>query len=844
MLQILNKKRGSTLITVVIITTVLMLLSIVLLDSSLKGLILTKRHKNIDFAYYAGQSAIEKWFYIIKGFEGIGEDYDGDINELEQSSIDAFAQFIINKITPSLTSANEFIDVMGVKDTVVLGSTDVECAEVKCKSINNVGAKVVGSNLELTIGIEADSSFSQPSTPYSTSNKVVYAQKKFTFSIPKNDFKLYGAIYTIGDLYVSGKDDEGNLRYNYNDGFNDSFTSYINGDTVVFGSFPRSVLRPEQHYYGGIYAINSAYLSIKGNAYSRSFVRTGPYRVVTGDYLNDNSRIDVYRDAVAQGLHAFGNNNKIVVYNNAYTFDDIEINGEDSFIAVNGSFLGLSRFANENMALRNHDSYSAIVNSAVLHNGLSDASKRSRVAVNGDVIIPGGTFKVKTDTGEVLGQIEDASLAWFEDSISDLPYYKFYPWDTSDVNNPDQYHAEIRNKKENISPNYLGGFGNLLQVWSPITTADRDIETGGDMTDHINSFVNQLVVASLHQNPEDAGLSIPTNLYGSWPYELAANNTLYNSNTGGALSHDRSVMHELKYVNSSDFKIDNIYSSGGNLKYDSNTWSGMPSDNTFIDRVNSILDSTSGDDMKQDLMNYTEVFGKRTYPEAVPGNWNIEDVTLFGEILNKLATRANMYAAVTPNSILIPRDPDRLSNETHNIGDYGVYTTREPADPNPANFHNDAGSYYLFVNADPKVDLVVDGVFNGIIYTAGKVILHDGADVRGSILSAGCGGNYVDGIFKPDFENLALNITADNYDAEALDRGEKAGVKIHPSKLSENPVLKSPPKVDFFLGLTDETDILLNGKATDSRVEYLNQAARENLLRKLYKNGINLFQIL
>jgi len=60
----------------------------------------------------------------------------------------------------------------------------------------------------------------------------------------------------------------------------------IKGDVSAFGTFPKDILWPEQFYYGGIMAMHGAQVDIKGNAYSRAFIRTGPYRMFTGDFLS------------------------------------------------------------------------------------------------------------------------------------------------------------------------------------------------------------------------------------------------------------------------------------------------------------------------------------------------------------------------------------------------------------------------------------------------------------------------------------------------------------------------------------------------------------------------------
>jgi len=52
MLRLLKKERGAALVTVIIITAVLTTLSVVLLNSAIQGLSLSKRQSNIKLTYF------------------------------------------------------------------------------------------------------------------------------------------------------------------------------------------------------------------------------------------------------------------------------------------------------------------------------------------------------------------------------------------------------------------------------------------------------------------------------------------------------------------------------------------------------------------------------------------------------------------------------------------------------------------------------------------------------------------------------------------------------------------------------------------------------------------------
>ncbi|WP_265443362.1 pilus assembly PilX N-terminal domain-containing protein [Acetivibrio straminisolvens] len=831
MYRLLRKEQGAALMTVIIITAVLTTLSVIFLSSAIQGLTLSKRQSNIKLTYFAGQSAIEKWFNVIQK-ESENEDIGSDFTqEVTATNVDDYVDKIIEKLRGKLEDI-EYIDVTSRASTVA-GLSGDDYSEIKLKSLNMIGAPQLlsgGKKVKVKIGIEAEASFDNPSSPYGNTRQPIYAEKEFIFEVPQNDFKLAFAIATAGDLYISTRnyDGSGNIRSNVS-----GFRADIKGDVSAFGTFPKDTLWPEQFYYGGIMAMHGARMDIKGNAYSRAFIRTGPYRGVSeAPNFNDGSMINIYRDAIAQCLQVFGNHNLISVFRNAYTFDDIEMNGEDSIIAINGSAIGLSHY----FETRNHDALSAIISSAPVHNLLSEASLRSTIAVNGDIIIPGGTFRVD-DNGIFTGLLEDASVFWYEDTNGiRIPFYKMYSWGDKDIDDPDEYHRELRNKLTSLSSVYLNGPFNLFQLWpsrQPVN-GDNDIETGGGLADYvINDFINSIrAVRSDTKRP--AGISTPSAISGAWSYELAANWGYYAAPL--APDYNAVGIKGINYVKRPEFVIDNIYKKDdyGNiigLKFDETIWDDVPeiSESTYYYYTQSIFTKLDRagvfgdpDNIKNNLLDYTQLLANRKYPSS-GSEWDISGEHGISKLIEKAKSRFSVY---TTNGYYIQVDPS-LSPGEYNLSLLAGFNLYQECANSRAggDFESDT-EYYLVFNENPNIDLVVDGVFNGIILTAGSVILHGGADIRGAIISGG-GGTWSGGEYQPKLTRLDRNTSQ----AVKLDHGEYAGVKIVPATYSDPGIVK----VDFYLGLTTESEIIEKGGDT-----YLNRAARNSLLRKFSEHDIYL----
>jgi len=845
MYKLLRQKRGATLVVVLIVATVLTVLSLILVKAALSQLVLTQRDRHIDYTYYANHSAIDVCFKYISGLKDIGKTNLAAVDVSDPILVQNFADNIVNLIKDDASIGVKKLnrnDGRGNTDGLIVDVLpDVtDKAKVLIKNVTNEGYELDLPNkkIKITIGIEAESNFRNNDTYYSAGNKITYAEKEFEFEIPiPNANPLEAAIYTVGDLYVSSD----SSRYGNFTGLE----AKVKGDVNVFGSYSHEIKVPEQYFYGGIYAINQARLDIVGNAYTRSFIRTGPYigsaPTTTAPGYDDGSSIHIYRDAIAQCIQGFGNNDKIVVYRNSYTFDDIELNGQNSVIAVNGSAFGLTRQAEDINGVpfpsNNHDSSSAIVNSAPLHNMFSDDSMKSRIVVNGDILLAGGTFKIDTVTGETDAQIEDASLAW--DTEVGLPAYKiFEDWTDQYV-----YHKHLRNLFE---INKGGSFLNLFQLWNTVPSDSIDVwlanidSVRGTGTNDYNALVAGLKNVSL-----GAGFN-RDKLSGLWWYELSANGKLYNRENP-SINADEDRESSLLYMNKNgDYAIDNIYKDvdSDDLSFSSDYWFVNPSDGS-ADPLTNLTDPRFVV-VKNALLQKTHIYATREYPKTDGTlTWEAGATDSFSKLLENLRKRCSNYA--TNEYVAYKAAPASSTANEINLEDFyegikatgtSLYTTCASSQ-NSGSFDDDK-DYYLIVNEDAELSIVISGAFNGILVTAGKVILTDGANVRGSIVAAG-GGTWSGDVFTPKLNTISNDAQAEN----SLDKGVYAGVKFLASGND------SKAQVDFYLGLDSTTSLGLqqirDKASVDSSVdednEPLNKAARINLLNKFSKNFVFLQDI-
>ena len=848
----LRNDKGAALITVIIITTIILLFGAVLVNASVQGFKLTKHSRNIDFARYAGDTAIENWFNkIIKkvGSDGfIDDDFIqgvlGEVNYSKLSDTDEvknLANEIIKKIKTELNE-RQFIDVSAVlseSNNVEIdgktiqnlgelrgfsygaGDAITDFSEVRINTVidgegnKDLALEVVAADfdsssniLTVTIGLTVNALYSDGI--YSTDNRLIYAEKSFEIELPepKDGFELEYAILTLGDLYVN------------------NVTGNVKGDVNVYGTFPNVLKDPRQHYYGGIYAINKAKLNLMGNAYTRSFIRTGAYKPralhnpADGRYddieeLKDKSSIHIYKDAIAQNIQLFGNDSEIAVYRNAYTFVDLEINSENSILFINGSYVGLTK-GREDGELTPHDNLSGIVNSAIIHNLLSEPSQKSRIFIGGDVIVPGGTMRINPENGEAIGQIEDASTAWWDYTIGNGPFYRLYY--ANDDEDPEDYHGDLMRTYRN-NQGYLGGHMNFFQVpnlrvdvranssWfnSNFYIDDSDIFKG-NIISQIEKLKDLSIYDAKNNNLKNAGtgtMQKVEKISGAWSYALAANGGLYEYNNENSSYND---LKALEFINDYNYVLDNIF-NGDLLKYDSGYWA-FTVENPAAVNV-EVWNRLEGG-IVEDLYDRTQPFLARKYGAGV---WDTDEsnerLIIFNELITKIEGRKSNF-----NTEGRQYFKEVTSMATNNV------RVSELEGMN-------GDEYYFLYNTNPEKYITVDENFNGIIFTTGTVILEGGANVKGSIISAG-GGRNNEGTFVPRAKD---GIEINENTLKSLDRGDYAGVKFIEGGGEIN--------VDFYLGL-DPDDVLREAGFDSGNYKMLNKAARLNLLNKLDQNGINL----
>jgi hypothetical protein len=871
--RVLKNNRGASLITVMVVTMVLILLVAVILRVSYEGLVITKVEGKVDNTYSAGESVSQKWFNELRDYLDDGsyvDDYNGgDVDPMDGNSRKLYAEHVIKSIVEDTGISGDF--VLNVESNLNQGRVK----NSKIELINH-GYDSTVDKLILQLGIEADADYDvvsrDGSRKNSIVNKKVYSVKNFHVTYPTGGFKLEAAIYSVGDIMLNG---------NKQNGF---FNVY--GDIFSMGSYAQYRRIRDQYYYGGNMVVNAGNFNIYGNAYSRSFNRVGIYQKYSRlGMVYDNNKFFTLKDSFSQNLHSFGAGDLISIGRNTYTFDDVESNAVRSNIAINGSLFGLTNVEKYKgidgvgSEIADHDASSGIVNSASIHGYGSAEGLESKVAILGDISLGGTTFKI-TPAGRKIGEIEAASVAWYIASGNGLAFYTFFDKDKnadwSEYNNT-FYKAYFQN------PSDFKNDLNLIQVRNRFGTNEG-----------IDSIANILAFKAWSQTLDQTNSSPQISGFAS--ASLAANDKLYLTSNDAVEANriviggipSANIMKNFAFINKAGYQIDNIYESAtsNRIKYNNAFWSGI---DTTSDRAKEkTLENMKL--IKSDLMNKIQVFLRRDYPMDKEGEdddnlstitWDISTFEkndkdteaqknkkkVFGDTLNKLANRITALSTnpvASEYTVLVPQN----STYGDQIDVNDLYNQVKGRAANPANIYAERDpnysldkKYYLVVNKDEGLTITVNGTFNGIIYSTGKVILNDGAKVRGAIVSGygdDVGTKYVNGYFEP--RPKAINSEGD---VTNLNQGRYAGVYIS----SNTAISANAPSVDFFLGLYDQsgdTDLLNDSESIETKelrilqegqrlarsqkerdeAQHLNRAGRINLLNKFLNNQIDLFNIL
>lgn len=705
--KITGNNKGVTLVLVIVILAAVTVMASILIETAFQNYKIGKAGGHTDYSYYAAESAVQKCCDILNAkcddpglADTLGISYNGVDADFARAVADELAIYV-----EQLSAGGAFNNFDVNDDTSNTADIAIELEYLGFERNESADP----GKITIEVGLTASSDYVVK--PFLSGDKKVYAKKKFLVVIPSG-FELRGPVYAIGDLMA------------------DNAGVDISGDVHVYGTSPEYLKSPNQYYYGGILAKSGSEIIIRGNAYSRSFIRTGLYTNPGGD----NSRIYIYKDAVAQGLHIFGKGQRIAVLRNAYTFDDLEVNGEDSVLAVNGSYFGLSDGADGTY----HDNSSAIVNSATLHHFNSPESQKSRIVINGAVMVNGGTFRIGDD-GDTLYQIEDASLAWLIDPFSPSPVYKNAP-----VPLGGSYSTYVQWLKDNgyYDNSLVKGFGNLFQVYNPVPPWSHDdpAELDGSNTAYgrLNAWFDDIDDKRRHgvYNVDTVNDRVnPDKIAGFCNYVFAANDRMFFMEKGNG----NEAISQIKKASilAGGFEIDNIEAPAPLADW-SDYWNPYVGGGSPWDGANGycleIPAKISG--LKQKVLAQTSPFIERldTDNDVRSGTDAVQhkSLNIFSKIWNSLS---GLVSSNPSNPYIIDASSDDFDGDhIINLSDPSYAYNNIAANP----WAED--KYFLIVNTEPSLELVLNGTeFNGIIFTTGRVALKNGAVVNGAIVAAGKG---------------------------------------------------------------------------------------------------------
>jgi hypothetical protein len=766
---IIKNKSGMALPSVLIICTLLVMMLVPLLNLSLQQLEVSKSQSNVGYSYLASGTATEKAVKSIKDY-------------IDRKTYISYYDVDPNAYADKIISDRNIGSMWGDMEAAVNVETDVGSSnngKSKLKSlfrVGNVSTNASGDKYVVTVGFVITSNIVKGKN--SASGTDIYSQVVFEIDMKKSFFRP-AAINGIGDIYVTG-----NMNAN------------INGDVKVVGTAPEAATQPQQDRYGGIYATQNGNLTISGNAFARAFIRCGDTsQTAYDDYIidpinrpGDNSMIEIKKSAVAQCLQIFGPKDYILVHNDAYTFDDIEMNGLNSIIAVNRSFFGLSNVTGSSNEF--HDASSAIVNSAIVHypdeQSLQEAMK-SKIIINGNVMINGGTFWINPDNGKPLNddepQLEDASSAWNDDD--ELPTYKNFEYVSPDsrpsgylefhiksgVNTADVQYRTKSWLYDQYTKGLANGYSNLIQAWIPR-------ESG-----YVSTWFN--TIKSLNANYENVKTrSFPLGfnpspyfIRGFCHFEVAANGTMYFMDKYGKTRLDTFIEEaNTSWLGISKGEIKNsLYYLDANLnkfgvaQNDFDTWW----DNNWNYPNYEGYMMSVGDAMKEikpKLEKITEDFVDREYDyrHGKILNSPVKEVMTNSNFFNYIGSKLKDCNSGASDEIIIDSE---ITSTVPQIG--GVYQISNYLRGLDSTI--DKSKFFVVVVNDPNNTIEINSEINAIVYTRGKVIMSPGGKLNGFIIAAGKG--YNGGASTTgSAADLMPYIKSDGSNIALLDSGEFASV--------------------------------------------------------------------
>jgi hypothetical protein len=661
-IDIINS-RGSSMPIVMLVMLVVLIIGGAVAYAAVQMFTIARNEEHNQMTYIAAESAIERTIsnldrYLTK------EEFATD----RSITFSNEAQFI-----------NDIIQNLNAGDPQINNSFNIPV--YADPSMNNADSKIefswdgiytrTGNKLKFTMQITA--SASMDNGKFRSYGRKAVGTKKYEVWI-YNPFILNGAVYTLGDLVAKGNDE-----------------STITGDVYVFGTGLDKPNRMDQYNMGGICAVEEAELHIEeGSVYTRNLLRVGTF----DDTGPEKCAIIVDHDVVAQGIQAFGRNDDVVVIRDAYTFDDIEMNGANSYIAINGNYFGLNLGDGSF-----HDTSSAVINTSPRYAGETvNEFTQSRIVIIGYTFVNGSTFKM--DGGTVGHKLENVALAW---EGSEPVYIAENCSNTVDYINVliSNSHGERNGFSVLLGDVNWNNNGNLVSNWESWSAWISEIR--GRASGRTNSLS-----------------SVPSKIKGFCHYAMAANNKLYPANEENIEIPDSVICRVADDVDGLDSEPLN--------KYIHETWDDSTDINFGIPK--------GLQNMLSFLESHVHVFARKEYPEEASGEINY--------FFNS-GMKPEDFGSTT-EFLRIRNQLDDINETEWNcivkFGDDGDDDPLEPVDlvSHIIDNYADPAEYFLIINLDSDRDIVIDGgTVNGIIFTMGKVIIKNGATVNGTVIAAGRG---------------------------------------------------------------------------------------------------------
>ena len=724
----IRSTKGNALPLVLMLVMVVMLIGGAVAYSTMQMYNITRDGYHDQLAYIAAENVLEKSMANLQKVITVAG-YPGSRGVYFSGNVDDFLNNLVTAINADAAIQRSY--TVKVHDTLNEAEVSVDFQRF------GQNYEYTGSMISFWMQIEATADMVDES--YSSYGKKAVAVKKFDIPVYTR-FTLNGAIYTLGDLLItSGKPIATDV-------------STIHGDVFVFGTGLDKTNRMQQYYTGGVCSTRDSILHVEGSIFTRNLVRAGTFDDSDPDPVTggNSSNIIVDGDVVAQGIQVFGTNDNIVVIGDAFTFDDVEMNGADSIIAINGNYFGL----NPGDGSR-HDTSSAMVNMAPVY-GTAQQYQESRIVVNGNIFANGVTFRVDNSSGEnVAGhKMESVSMTWRDKDGSG--YKPLQIAESIGPNDQAGYDYALMESTEEKN-----GFSVLWKVdW------EYDDSTGGIKDDWAlwKDWLEEIRdVADFQSNtgflPPD-----PLEVQGYCHYGVAANNTFYrmdksdmdDSQIKGAGPFDINVVEKVPGLGE-DYK--------GMLDLDHSNWS-VYTDSWGDHGISGAMKKLMGhlealvhvfsqkkvmDDGSYEYTNHK--VGTSTLTEFNRLKSLLADTTLFpNDPLNRCVVRYDVGDATTSYLNQELEMLDMNNDDVPPVGDPDALPDGDTTD-------DYLDYYFLVVNLDPDNTVIITDKFNGIIFSMGKVILEQGAEVHGAIIAAGRG-------FDDDDEGTGVKGSAADVDGD------------------------------------------------------------------------------